>query len=78
MNALTWRSIEEHMPERRSVRPGVCCDSSQSSDVVVHLLREHNVAEILLDSLLGLFSQADFTSAKKPSLGSLSDKLGRA
>ena len=46
--------IEEHMSEGRSMGFGVGSDSCQGAHMVMHLPRQHNVAEVLLDLLAGL------------------------
>lgn len=57
---------------------GVCCDRGQSSDVVVHLLWEHDVAEIAFDRLVALLPRAHLAAPEEASPGGFPDQLGRA
>jgi hypothetical protein len=52
---LTWRPIEQQVPEGRPVQARVGGDGGQRAHVVLQAAREHNVAEVaphLLRALL--------------------------
>lgn len=74
----TWWSIKKHMPEGSAMSSRIGSDSSKRSDVVVHLLGQHNVAEVSLDCLSALLPRAHFAATKEPPSGSLPHKLGCA
>ena len=68
--------VEQHMPERSTMPLGVGCDGCQSSHMVMHLVWQHNVAEVLFDFVTGLASLG--SSLPEPAAGGVTNQFGRA
>lgn len=60
----TWWAVKQHVPEGSPVSSGVGSHGSQGSDVVMHLLGQHDVTEVPLDSLSALLPRTHFAAAE--------------
>lgn len=68
--------VEKHMPEGSAMSLGVRSDSCQSAHVVMHLVWQHNIAEVLFDFVTGLCGLS--SSLPKPAARGVTNQLGRA
>lgn len=73
---LTWRSIEEQVPEGRPMQARIGGDSGQRAHMVLQAPRKHDVAEIAPHLLCALLAAATTLPPVLPRC--LTHQLGRA